>query len=106
MPHIKHMRKIIIIGALAAMAACSVDKNLMTSSELSHWSNRNDTIFHDGKAVGRYDATLLEWELYRGKQTMEMTIFSFDDAESQGLINYVHTKHRRDKVEIKREPRK
>jgi len=106
MPHIKHMRKIIIIGALAAMAAVSVDKNLMTSSELSHWSNRNDTIFHDGKAVGRYDATLLEWELYRGKQTMEMTIFSFDDAESQGLINYVHTKHRRDKVEIKREPRK
>jgi hypothetical protein len=49
---------------------------------------------------------MLEWELYRGKQTMEMTIYSFDDAESQGLINYVHTKHRRDKVEIKREPRK
>jgi hypothetical protein len=106
MSHITCMRKIIIIGALAAMSACSVDRNLMDRTELSHWSNRNDTIFHDGRAVGRYDASMLEWELYRGKQTMEMTIYSFDDAESQGLINYVHTKHRRDKVEIKREPRK
>lgn len=88
------------------MMACSVDKNLMKSDELSHWSSKNDTIFNNGKAVGRYDATMNEWELYRGKQTREITIYCFDDESAQGLINYTHTKHRYDKVEIKKEIRK
>jgi len=98
------MKAIIIFGAMAVMMACSVlDKNLMSQKELARWSSRNDTIFHDGKPAGRYDPLMNEWELYRGKQTREITIYCFEDEMAQGLIDYTHTKHKNDKVEIKKE---
>jgi formylglycine-generating enzyme required for sulfatase activity len=99
-------KAIIIIGAIAAIAACSVDKNLMSNQELARWSSRNDTIFRDSIPAGRYDPLMNEWELYRGKQTREITIYCFEDEMAQGLIDYTHTKHRNDKVEIKRETKR
>ena len=101
------MKALIILGALAAMAgSCQIDKHIMSAEQLSHWNNQGDTILFDGKPVGRYDASMNEWELYRGRQTMEITIYCFEEDKAQGLINYVHTKHRKQKVEIKKEPKK
>jgi|688.fasta_scaffold788262_1 hypothetical protein len=100
------MKWILAIGVMIMALSCSVDKNLMNKQEFSEWSNRNDTIFHKEVAIGRYDATMNEWELYRGKQTMEITIYCLDyTGDVQGLINYVHTKHPKNKVEIKANPR-
>jgi hypothetical protein len=89
---------------ITSLFSCTVDKELLTKEDLSKWSSKNDTISYNGKPVAIYDH--FEYELNpshgRGaKPIVELSIVQISfEAETAGLIRYVHTFHSKQKVEI------
>ena len=79
---------------------CKTDKNLLTNKEAIEWSTNGDTILRNNKPVAIYNH--LEYELYNGKATIEISIDQIDKSPENTipLIKYVHLKHRKNKVEI------
>ena len=96
------MRKIFWVAAIAlGISGCGVDKNLLTSSELSNWNSQNDTIFYRGVGVAVF--THFEVELYRGRTDKEICLSALDIDTlnlEPDIIRYVHTKHPYDKVQF------
>ena len=96
------MRKIFWVAAIAlGISGCGVDKNLLTSSELSNWHSQNDTIFYRGVGVAVF--THFEVELYRGRTDKEICLSALDIDTlnlEPDIIRYVHTKHPGDKVQF------
>ena len=93
------MKKLFAFAFCLLLASCAVEKNTLTPQELSHWSNRNDTLFYNGKAAAVF--TGFELELYKGDVTQEICIEQIDDeAPLDTIVYYVHTLHHHDKVQV------
>ena len=98
--------KNLIIGVvlLTLLANCSTDKELIKGSELEKWAISNDTIFYSKKPVAYYDHS--EYELNpghgkRAKPIQELSITQLDlHVKTDELNKFVHTLHKRQKVEI------
>jgi hypothetical protein len=93
-----------ILGLALAFASCSVDKELISISERVKWTIHNDTIFYNAAPVAAYDHS--EYELNpghgrRAKPIQELSITQLDlHVKTDELIKFVHTLHKRQKVEI------
>jgi hypothetical protein len=94
------MKKIIALAISMTLGSCAVDKNLLSSTEMKEWSNRNDTIFHKQIPVAMF--THYEVELYKGESVNELCLQQVNDTlfDITGLVKYVHTVHPKDKVQI------
>jgi hypothetical protein len=97
-------KTLVLVGLLVALGSCSVDKELISKSELVKWNSKNDTIYYDTKPVAYYDHS--EYELNPGhgkhaKPIQELSIIQFNfDVKTDELIKFVHTLHPRQKVEV------
>lgn len=94
------MKQIIVCFFLIFGLACS-PKIKTPPTELAKFSHRNDTIFYSGEAIARiYN---LEYEHYRGHRTLEISIESFNhmDSRTEPLIDWVLSKKKDSKVEIR-----
>lgn len=93
------MKKIMIFAICLLVVSCAVEKNTLTKDELTHWSNRNDTLFYNGIPAAVF--TGYELELYKGEVSQEICIEQIsDEAPLDTIIYYVHTLHRNDKVQV------
>ena len=96
------MKNLIIraIGISATTLGCKTDKHSLTNKEILEWSTCGDTILRNNKPVAVYNH--LEYELYNGKATIEISIDQIDKSPDNTipLINYVHLRHKKNKVEI------
>lgn len=98
------MKKNLIIAIALVIGGCSVDKDIISKDELNKWSSKNDTIFYSNRAVAFYDHSEYELNPSHGRhskpiQELSITQLSFD-IKTDELIKYVHTIHKRQKVEI------
>lgn len=99
------MKKIIIVAiALTTIFGCSVNKDIVSKQELSKWSVKSDTIYCSSVAVAVYDHSEFELNPSHGrhaKPIQELSILQIGfNVEIDNLINYIHTIHPRQKVEI------
>jgi len=93
------MKKIAIFAIASFLASCAVEKNTLTVEELTHWTNRNDTLFYNGLPAAVF--TGYELELYKGEVSQEICIEQIsDEAPLDTIVYYVHTLHRNDKVQV------
>ncbi len=95
------MKKIALMLLAAGMVVgCATDKQILTSSELKNWSSQNDTLFYQQVPVAVF--TGYEMELYKGDMTKELCLEQINDtiASIDGIVLYVHTFHRDDKVQV------
>ena len=93
------MKHLITLAFIFLVASCAIEKNTLTSEELTHWTNRNDTLFYDGSPAAVF--TGFELELYKGDLTQEICIEQInDEAPLDSIIFYVHTLHHNDKVQV------
>ena len=94
----KLLTSAIIISAITF--GCKTDKNVLSNKEELEWSTKGDTILRNNKPVAIYNH--LEYELYNGKATIEISIDQIDRSPENTipLIKYVHLKHKKNKVEI------
>jgi hypothetical protein len=96
------MKKIIILAIVISAIAlgCKTDKHILSNKEELEWSTRGDTILRNNKPVAVYNH--LEYELYNGKATIEISIDQIDKSPDNtvSLIKYVHLRHKKNKVEI------
>ena len=93
------MKKIVMFAMCLLIASCAVEKNTLTPDELTHWSNRNDTLFYNGAPAAVF--TGFELELYKGDVTQEICIEQInDEAPLDSIVYYVHTLHHNDKVQV------
>ena len=87
---------LLVIGMIGS---CATERNTLNSEELTHWSNRNDTLFYNGIPAAVF--TGYELELYKGDVTQEICIEQInDDAPLDSIVYYVHTLHHHDKVQV------
>ena len=96
------MKKLILSVLVVSVIAlgCKTDKHALTNKEILEWSTRGDTILRNNKPVAVYNH--LEYELYNGKATIEISIDQIDKSPDNTvtLIKYVHLRHKKNKVEI------
>ena len=96
------MKKLIILTIIisATTLGCKTDKHSLTNKEILEWPTRGDTILRNNKPVAVYNH--LEYELYNGKATIEISIDQIDKSPDNtvSLIKYVHLRHKKNKVEI------
>jgi hypothetical protein len=96
------MKKLILSVMIIFVTAlgCKIDKHSLTNKELLEWSTKGDTILRNNKPVAVYNH--LEYELYNGKATIEISIDQIDKSPDNtvSLIKYVHLRHKKNKVEI------
>jgi hypothetical protein len=90
------------IGYLISLTfeCCSVNKHALSKREINEWATRGDTILRNNKPVAVYDH--LEYELYNGKENIEISINQFDKTPDNTipLIRFIHYHHKKSKVEI------
>jgi hypothetical protein len=97
-------KTLILVGLLMSLGSCSVDKELISKSELVKWNSKNDTIFYDTKPVAYYDHS--EYELNPGhgrheKPIQELSITQINfGIKTDDLIKFIHTVYPKQKVEI------
>lgn len=91
---------ILVIVIYTIVVSCKTDKHLLTNKEVLEWSTKGDTILRNNKPVAVYNH--LEYELYNGKATIEISIDQIDKSPDNtvSLIKYVHLRHKKNKVEI------
>lgn len=98
------MKKLLIAISVLFAFGCSVNKDLMSKEELAKWSVKTDTIFCNAVAVAVYDHSEFELNPSHGKHAkpiQELSILQIGfNVEICRLINYIHTIHPRQKVEI------
>jgi hypothetical protein len=99
------MKQILItVLAIMFMVSCSTYKETVSKEELTKWSNKSDTIMYLGKPVAFYDHSEYELNPSHGKHAMPIQELSITqltfDVKTDELIKYIHTIHRRQKVEI------
>ena len=98
------MKKLLIAIALLSVFGCSVNKDVMSKQEISKWSVKSDTIFCNSVAVAVYDHSEFELNPSHGrhaKPIQELSILQIGfNVEIDNLINYIHTIHPKQKVEI------
>ena len=93
------MKNLVYFALFSIIIGCAVKKNTLTPSELLHWSNRNDTLFYNGRPSAVF--TGYELELYKGEMTQEICIEQIDDTTPlDSIVYYVHTLHHNDKVQV------
>ena len=93
------MKNLVYFALFSIIIGCAVKKNTLTSNELLHWSNRNDTLFYNGRPSAVF--TGYELELYKGEMTQEICIEQIDDdTPLDSIVYYVHTLHHNDKVQV------
>ena len=94
------MKTALVTIILLTILSCS-PKIKTPQSELDKFSQRNDTIFYLQEPIARiYN---FEYEHYRGHRTLEISIESFSpmDVNTEPLIDWVLTKKKNAKVEIR-----
>ena len=91
---------ILVIVIYTIVVSCKTDKHSLTNKEVLEWSTKGDTILRNNKPVAVYNH--LEYELYNGKATIEISIDQIDKSPDNtvSLIKYVHLRHKKNKVEI------
>ena len=91
---------ILVIVIYAIVVSCKTDKHSLSNKEVLEWSTKGDTILRNNKPVAVYNH--LEYELYNGKATIEISIDQIDKSPDNtvSLIKYVHLRHKKNKVEI------
>lgn len=97
------MKKLLILlFVMTTMNSCVTDKHILDSVEASKWHHRNDTIFRNLTPVAVL--THMEIELYKGEQSNELCFDQLSDTlgddHVQGLIDFVHTRYPKVKVQI------
>lgn len=98
----KNLNLIMLVGAFCStlIFGCMTDKHILSKNEKTEWSVIGDTIFRNNRPVAVYDH--IEYELYSGKSTIEISINQIDGnpENTLSLVKFVHQNHKRDKVEI------
>ena len=91
---------ILVIVIYTMVVSCKTDKHSLSNKEVIEWSTIGDTILRNNKPVAVYNH--LEYELYNGKATIEISIDQIDRSPENTipLIRYVHLRHKKNKVEI------
>lgn len=93
------MKKIIISVFVLLVTGCATEKNILNSEQMSHWSNRNDTLFYNKMPAAVFVG--YELEIYKGEVSQEICIEQInDEAPLDSIVYYVHTLHHNDKVQV------
>ena len=82
------------------IVSCNSTKKT-SKEELSRFSINSDPILYDGKFCAKY--TELEWEYYRGKKTLEISVEKIGgfDNMANSLMDYMRTRYPKAKIEVK-----
>lgn len=95
------MKKLLITISTVFLISCGNVKKL-NNSQMEKFSISNDTLFYMKKPVAVY--TSVEWEYYRGKKTLEISVDRINggmDNMVDTIVNFIHTKHPKCKAEVK-----
>ncbi len=99
------MKKVLIFGLVGILSSCGLDKQILSVDEQKEWSVKNDTIYYKNQSIGYYDHFEYELNPSHGRSARPIIELSITQLKSgqdnlEGLIRFVHTKHRKQKVEI------
>ena len=98
----KYLKLTLLISTVCVglITGCSVDRNILSENEKTEWTVMGDTIFRNNRPVAVYDH--IEYELYSGKATIEISINQIDGnpENTLSLVRFVHYSHKKDKVEV------
>ena len=93
------MKKLIISAFVLLVTGCATEKNILNQEQMSHWSNRNDTLFYNQIPAAVFVG--YELEIYKGEVSQEICIEQInDEAPLDSIVYYVHTLHHNDKVQV------
>lgn len=93
------MKNLIIPALCLLIIGCATEKNILTPEQMSHWSNRNDTLFYNKLPAAVFVG--YELEIYKGEVSQEICIEQInDEAPLDSIVYYVHTLHHNDKVQV------
>jgi molecular chaperone DnaK (HSP70) len=94
------VKKVLFNQITVNEALFNVKSSLFSKKEINEWATRGDTILRNNKPVAVYDH--LEYELYNGKENIEISINQFDKTPDNTipLIRFIHYHHKKSKVEI------
>lgn len=95
----------VILFYFIIFTRCSLNKNCLSTQELTKWEVKQDSIYFENKPIAVYDH--IEYELNPGhgknaKPIIELSITQIDlnCENTEKLIKFIHTKHKNQKVEI------
>ena len=89
------------IGISLTLMACKPLCNL-TKEEQAKFETKGDTIYYNKEAFAYF--THIEYEYYRGDKRVEVSLTQLSkstDCITDELVDYVHLKHPKVKVEVK-----
>lgn len=93
------MKKLIAFALVLLAVSCATERNTLNSEQMSHWSNRNDTLFYNRVPAAVFVG--YELEIYKGEVSQEICIEQInDEAPLDSIVYYVHTLHHNDKVQV------
>ena len=100
--NMKNLKLVMLVGVFCStlIFGCMMDKHLLSENEKTEWSVIGDTILRNNRPVAVYDH--IEYELYSGKSTIEISINQIDGnpENTLSLVRFVHYHHKKDKVEV------
>ncbi len=72
-----------------------------SKDEIAKFSISGDTIFYENKYCARY--TELEWEYYRGKKTLEISVEKIGglDNNANAVMDFMRMRYPKAKIEVK-----
>jgi hypothetical protein len=97
----------VIVFAIATMAifisSCVSQRSLhhLSTDEYNKFSTSGDSIMYNNRCVAVYSH--LEWEYYRGRKTLEVSLRKVDngvDDMADKIVNYFRTKNGNVKIEL------
>lgn len=97
----KYILILLSVLVLSCQSARPGSKKQTSKEELAKFSISGDTIFYEGQYCARY--TELEWEYYRGKKTLEISVEKpggFDNS-ANAVMDFMRKKYPSAKIEVK-----
>lgn len=92
---------LLILGVSLLLGSC-VAKNTLTKTDITDFRNSGDSIFYKNEYVAKF--LNIEWEYYRGKKTMEISVEQINggaDFMTDKIVDYIRLKHPNAKAEVK-----
>jgi hypothetical protein len=92
---------IFIIGTILFTLSCK-NQSTLTKEDVKKFSVKGDSILYDGNYVAKY--LNVEWEYYRGKKTLEISVERIGggaDQMTDKIVEYIIYKHPKSKAEVK-----
>lgn len=90
-----------LILTVYTLSNCFAQKTL-SKAEINKFQIRNDSVFYENKHIANY--IHIEYEYYLGKKTMEICFQQIEPSATEltdKLVDFVHIKHPKAKVEIR-----